>query len=159
VGWAAATHLLIALVYSTHLHVEHFIPPALEKVMRVYGNYTGAHMHFNFFAPTVVSQVRVQFRLGAGERALRTVDVSSGSSEVNLRLATMFNFYLRSNARPALLNDWARHILDANPDAQWVQIRVEFLDIPTLEQMRAGKKAAWIEIGRHAAVRGANTVR
>lgn len=159
VGWAAATHLLIALVYSTHLEVEHFIPPALERAMRVYGNYSGAHMHFNFFAPTVISQVRVQFRLGAGERALRTVEISSDSSEVNLRLATMFNFYLRTSVRPALLDEWARHLLDANPDAEWVQTHVEVLDIPTLEQLRAGKKAAWVEIGRHAAVRGAGTVR
>ena len=159
VGWAAAAHLLIALVYSTHLEVEYFIPPALEMAMRTYGNYSGAHMHFNFFAPTVLSQVRVQFRLGAGERALRTVEISTDSSEVNLRLATMFNFYLRPSVRPALVDEWGRYMLAANPDAEWVQTRVEVLDIPTLEELHAGKKAAWVEMGRHAAVREAATVR
>jgi len=33
-GWAAAAHLLIALVYSTHLPVEYFIPRAMELVVR-----------------------------------------------------------------------------------------------------------------------------
>ena len=157
--WAAAAHLLVALIYSTHLQVEHFIPAGLEKTMRIYGNYSGAHTHFNFFAPMVVSQVRVQFRLGAGDRTLRTVEVASDSSEVNQRLAMMFNFYLRPNARPALVEAWARRQLDVNPDAEWVQTRVEMLDIPTLEELRAGKKAAWVEIGRHGATRGSAPVR
>ena len=158
-GWAAAAHLFIALVYSTHLQVEHFIPAPIEKAMRAYGNYSGAHMHFNFFAPTVVSQVRVQFKLGRGEQELRTLNLASESSEVNLRMATMYNYYLRANARPALLDAWARHILDTNPDAQWVQARVEVLDIPTIEQLKTGKRATWVEIGRHAAVRETAAVR
>ena len=157
--WAAAAHLLVALVYSTHLQVEHFIPAGLEKAMRIYGNYSGAHTHFNFFAPMVVSQVRVQFRLGAGDRTLRTVEVASDSSEVNQRLAMMFNFYLRPNARAALVEAWSNHQLDVNPDAEWVQTRVEMLDIPTLEELRTGKKAAWVEIGRHGATRGSAPVR
>jgi hypothetical protein len=152
-GWAATTHLLIALVYSTYLPVEHFIPQPLEQVMRTYGSYTGAHTHFDYFAPAVVSQVRVEFRLGAGERTLRSYAVTSDSVEVNQRLAIMFNFYLRPTVRPALVEAWGRHVLDANPEAEWVQTRVEILDIPTLEQLKAGKKAAWVEIGRHAAAR------
>lgn len=158
-GWAAATHLLIALVYSTHLQVEHFIPPAIERPMQVYGNYSGAHMHFNLFAPTVVTQARVEFRLGKGEDVVRTVKVTSDSGEVNVRLANMFNFYLRPTVRKALVDEWSRHMLDANPDVEWVQTRVEVLLIPTLEQLKAGRRAEWVEFGRHGAVRVAAPVR
>jgi hypothetical protein len=158
-GWAAAAHLLIALVYSTHLPVEYFIPRGMELVLRTYGNYSGAHMHFNFFAPTVPTQVRVQFRLGAGERTLRTFAVASDSFEVNQRLATMFNFYSYPALREALADSWARYVLAANPDAEWVQARVEILDIPSLQQLAAGKKAQWVEVGRHGAMRGGAPVR
>jgi hypothetical protein len=158
-GWAAAAHLLIALVYSTHLPVEYFIPRAMELVVRTYGNYSGAHMHFNFFAPTVPTQVRVQFRLGAGDRTLRTFTVAADSFEVNQRLATMFNFYSYPTLRAPLADAWMTHVLGANAEAEWVQARVEVLDIPSLEQLAAGKKAQWVEIGRHGAARGGAPVR
>jgi len=71
----------------------------------------------------------------------------------------MFNFYLRPNAREPLVQSWARHMLAAHPEAQWVQTRVELLDIPTLEEIKSGRKAQWIEIGRYGAVREPNPVR
>ena len=159
VRWAAGAHLVIALIYSTHLPVEHFIPPAIERLLRIYGSYSGAYAHFDFFAPSVVSQVRVQFRLGVGEETIRTFEVVSPSSEVNQRLATMFNYYLRPTVRPLLVNSWARYALAKHPDAQWVQTRIEFLDIPTLAQLKEGKKATWVEVGRFAAVREGAPVR
>lgn len=159
VCWAAGVHLFIALVYSSHLAVEFFIPSWLERVVRAYGGYSGAYTHFNFFAPAVVSQVRVRFKLGLAGGAVRELEVSSPSGEVNQRLATMFNYYLRPTARPYLVEAWARHMLDRHPEAEWVQTRVEMLDIPTLEAIREGKRAAWVEVGRYGAVRGAAPVR
>jgi len=157
--WLAAVHLFIALIYSSHLQVEHFIPEALEQPMRIYGNYSGAHTHFNFFAPVVVSQVRVNFKLGHPDGSVRELQVSSPNIEVNQRLAMMYNFYLRPNAREPLVQSWAQHMLATHPEAEWVQTRVELLDIPTLEQVKSGRKAQWIEIGRYGAIRNPNAVR
>lgn len=159
VCWAAGVHLFIALVYSTQLYVEFFIPAWLERPIRAYGGYSGAYTHFNFFAPAVVSQVRVKFKLGQADGSVRETEVTSTSGEVNQRLATMYNYYLRPTARPYLIEAWARHMLDTHPEAQWVQTRVEMLDIPTLAEIKAGKQAAWVEVGRYGAVREGVPVR
>ena len=159
VHWAAGVHLFIALVYSSHLQVEHFIPPFLERPLRLYGGYSGAYTHFNFFAPAVVSQVRVHFRLGAPDGTVREFEFASPSSEVNQRLATMFNFYLRPTVRPHLVEAWARYLLSVHPEVQWVQTRVEMLDIPPLAELKTGRKAEWVEVGRFAATREAAPVR
>src|SRR5262249_28796037 len=103
ISWAAGVHLFIALVYSTHLQVEFFIPSWLERPLRTYGGYSGAYTHFNFFAPAVVSQVRVKFKLGQSDGSVREIEVTSSSGEVNQRLALMFNYYLRPTARPYLV--------------------------------------------------------
>jgi hypothetical protein len=157
--WLAATHLFIALLYSSHLHVEHFIPDVIERPIRIYGNFTGAHAHFNFFAPMVVSQVRVNFKLGLADGSVREIQVATPNIEVNQRLATMFNFYLRPTAREPLVQSWAQYMLATNPEAQWVQTRVELLEIPTLEDLKSGRRARWIEIGRNGAIRNANAIR
>ena len=159
VRWAAGVHLFIALVYSSHLQVEHFIPAFLERPLRIYGGYSGAYTHFNFFAPAVVSQVRVHFRLGSPDGTVRELEFASPSSEVNQRLAMMFNYYLRPTVRPHLVEAWARHLLWAHPEAQWVQTRVDMLDIPPLAELKAGRKAEWVEVGRFAAMREAAPVR
>ena len=159
VGWAAGVHLFIALIYSTHVHVEHFIPAALERALRVYGNYSGAATHFNYFAPVVVSQVRVRFKIGLRDGSERVFEIVSPSTEVNQRLAMMFNHYLRPTVRPFLIESWARYVLAKHPEAEWVQTRVEFLDIPTLAQLKEGRKATWVEIGRYGAVRNDAPVR
>ncbi len=159
IRWAAGVHLFIALIYSSHLPVEHFIAPAIERPLRVYGSYSGAYTHFDFFAPSVVSQVRVQFRIGQRDGSVRTYEIVSASGEVTQRLATMFNYYLRPTVRPFLVDSWSRYVLAQHPDAQWVQTRVEFLDIPTLKQLAEGRKATWVEVGRFAAVREASPVR
>jgi hypothetical protein len=156
---AAGVHLFIALVYSSYLPVEHFIPPAIERPLRVYGGYSGAATHFDFFAPAVVSQVRVRFKLGTADGSERMYEVTTSSAEVNQRLAAMFNFYLRPTLQPFLVNSWSRYVLERHPDAQWVQTRVEFLDIPTLAQAKDGRKASWVEIGRFGAVREAAPAR
>jgi hypothetical protein len=159
VGWLAAVHLFIALVYSTHLHVEHFIPPWIEVPMRVYGNFSGAHTHFNFFAPTVVTQVRVIFKLGYADGSTREIRVGADNVEIDQRLAIMFNFYLRPTARGAMLEAWARHMLAVHPDAEWVQTRVDVLEIPTLEETARGQRAQWVELGRYGTIRDTNAIR
>ena len=159
IRWAAGVHLFIALLYSSHLQVEHFIPEFLERPLRLYGGYSGAHTHFNYFAPMVVSQVRVKFRLGAADGSVRELEITSPSTEVNQRLAMMFNFYLRPTVRPYLLESWAKHLLATHPEAEWVQTRVEMLDIPPIAELRTGRKAAWVEVGRYGAIRDPAGVR
>jgi hypothetical protein len=158
-AWAAGVHLFIALIYSTHIAVDHYIPQAIDRPLRIYGGYSGATTHFNFFAPAVVSQVRVKFYLGAADGSVSTYEVPAPSNEVNLRLAAMYQTFLRPGVRPYLIDSWSRYVLEQHPKAQWVQTRVEFLEIPTLAQIKEGRKATWNEIGRFGASREAAPVR
>ena len=143
---AAGIHLVIAALFSTHVRVENYIPAALERPLRIYGSYTGAHTRFNFFAPTVPSQARVNFVLVNAQGQAREVGLSTASADANQRLATMFAFYEMPHLRPFLVRAWAAYVASLHPDAQSIEVRVEILDIPTLAEARAGKMASWVEV-------------
>ena len=143
---AAGIHLVIAALFSTHVRVEKYIPAAVERPLRIYGSYTGAHTRFNFFAPTVPSQARVHFTLVNADGRAREVDLSTTSAEANQRLATMFTFYEMPHLRPFLVRAWAAYVVSLHPHAQSIEVRVEILDIPTLAEARAGKMASWVEV-------------
>ena len=145
---AAAVHLVIAALFSTHVRVETLIPWVIERPLQLYGGYTGAATRFNFFAPSVPTQPRVQFALKGRDGAVRTADLLTPSNEANQRVATMLSLYELESLRPLLLRAWAVYALTRHSEALEVEVRVEVLDIPTLMQARAGRKAAWVEAGR-----------
>ena len=145
---AAAIHLSIAALFSTHWPVERVLPDFVERPLKLYGLYTGAQTHFNFFAPVVATQARARFRLVARDGTIRTDELLTRSAEANQRLAMMFTFYGEPQIRPFLARAWAVHMLARHPDAVAVEVRVEALDIPTLPQVKAGKSARWIEVDR-----------
>lgn len=143
---AVGIHLVIAALFSTHVRVEKHIPGALERPLRIYGSYTGAHTHFNFFAPTVPSQARVHFVLADAEGKAREVDLLTASAEANQRLQTMLTFYEMPHVRPFLVRAWAAYVVSHHPEARTIEVRVEILEIPTLAEANAGKKASWVEV-------------
>jgi hypothetical protein len=145
---AASAHLLVALVYSTHVLVEYHLPPAIERVMRSYGLYTGTSAHFNFFAPTVATQYRAQFLLTTRDGRTRPADIRTDSSEANQRLALMVNAYQIPEARPYLVRSWVVFLLERNPDAASVETRVSIFEIPRIAEARSGKRATWVELER-----------
>jgi hypothetical protein len=143
---AAGIHLVIAALFSTHVPVEKYIPAAVERPLRIYGSYTGAHTRFNFFAPTVPSQARVHFVLVNAQGMAREVALSTASADANQRLATMFGSYEMAHLRPFLVRAWAAYVASIHPDAQSIEVRVEILDLPTLAEAKAGKMASWVEV-------------
>jgi hypothetical protein len=145
---AAAIHLVIAALFSTHVQVEKYVPEAIERPLRIYGGYTGADTHFNFFAPAVPTQPRVHFVLTGRDGSQRTVDLMTPSAEVNQRLANMLSIYELAAARPLVVRSWALYVLARHPEAQSAEVRVEILDIPTIAQAHAGKRPAWVEVER-----------
>jgi len=145
---AAAIHLVIAALFSTHVRIEDFIPAAIERPLQIYGGYTGAATRFNFFAPAVPTQPRVQFILALRDGSTRTVDLLTPNGEANQRLANMFGLYELVELRPVLLRTWAVFALTHHPEAQAVEVHVDLLDIPTIAQARNGKAATWVEAGR-----------
>ncbi|HXN15008.1 MAG TPA: hypothetical protein VN878_01440 [Usitatibacter sp.] len=150
---AAGVHLTIAALFSTHVLVEYALPSILEPLLRTYGNYSGTYTHFNFFAPSVSTQFRTHFRVGAADGTVKSVDITTPSAEANLRIATMFNAFQIEPARPQLMRSWAAYLLAKYPEAEWVEAKVEELNIPSLAELKAGKASDWIEVERKAFVR------
>lgn len=143
---AAAVHLTIAALFSTHVRVDRILPGWVERPLRVYGGYTGADTHFNFFAPGVPSQPRVRFVLAMADGSRRDATLTTSSTEVNQRLANMFGFYEREFLRPVLVRCWAVYMLAQHPDATAVEVHVDILELPTIAEARAGKAASWVEV-------------
>ena len=143
---AAAIHLGIAALFSTHWPVERHLPAPIDRPLKLYGTYTGAQTHFNFFAPGVSTQARAQFVLTRADGSQSRDVLVTGNFEANQRLAMMFTFYGVQEARPFLARAWAVHMLNRHPEAQSVDVSVEVLDIPTLAELRSGKTSRWIEI-------------
>ena len=145
---AAAIHLGIAAFFSTHWQVERFLPAVVDRPLKLYGAYTGAQTHFNFFAPTVSTQARAKFVLTRPDGTQARDELVTGNFEANQRLAMMFTFYGVPEARPFLARAWAVHMLNRHPEADSVEVSVEVLDIPTLAELKAGKSSKWVEIDR-----------
>jgi hypothetical protein len=153
---AGAVHLMIAALFSTHVQVEKYLPAAIERPLRIYGGYTGADTHFNFFAPGVPTQPRVHFVLANRDGSTRTAGLLTASAEVNQRLANMFSIYELAAARALVVRSWALYVLARNPEAQSAEVRVEILDIPTIAEAKEGKRARWVEVERTVVRRDAS---
>jgi len=150
---AAAIHLGVAAFFSTHWPVEGYLPAVIERPLKLYGTYTGAQTHFNFFAPTVSTQARAQFVLTKPDGSQVRDELLTTNFEANQRLAMMFTFYGVAEVRPFLARSWAVHMLNRHPEADSVEVRVEALDIPTLAEIKSGKAARWVEIDRSKVTR------
>lgn len=145
---AIAAHLGIAAVYALPVPVELHIPAAIERPLAIYGGFTGAHTRHDYFAPGVPTEARAEFVLvGAGGES-RRVRLATPSDEANRRLRLMFTIYGWPSERERLTRAWGEYMLRLDPHAVAVETRVEVLQLPTLEEAAAGKRAHWAEVGR-----------
>lgn len=146
---AAAIHLAIAALYAPHIPAEHFLPRWIDRPLAIYGGFSGVHTHFDFFAPTVSTQARVEFHLTGGDGSIRHVRLATPSGEVNNRIALMLTHYAYPSEREKLLRAWGEFMLRIHPQVVAVETRIEVLEIPALREVAAGKASPrWTEIGR-----------
>lgn len=158
IGAAAAIHLALAALYAPHVPVEPFLPRALDRAFAVYGGFSGVRNHFDFFAPSVSTQARVDFRIMARDGSVRHARLETPSAEANNRIALMLTFYSYPSERERLLQAWAAYVLGLYPHAVAVESRIEALEIPTLREMAAGDaRPHWVELGRTLVRRGEAT--
>ena len=145
---AAAIHLALAALHAPHILVEPHLPHALDRAIAYYGAFSGVHTHFDFFAPWISTESRLELRLHGADGAVRVVRLSTPDREVNNRIATMLTQFGPSGDREALLKAWARYAFRLYPDAVAVEPRLEILVIPTLPEAAAGARPRWAELGR-----------
>jgi hypothetical protein len=154
VAAAATIHLAIAALYAPHAPFERYIPPAIDRALAFYGNLSGAHARFNFFAPEVSNQARADFLLISRDGTSRRVRLATPNVEANRRLGLMFTVYSLPSEREPLMRAWGEYLLRQEPKAVAVEVIVEMSQIPTLEEGAAGGIVTWIEVGRMTIRRG-----
>ena len=146
---ATALHLLLAAIYAPHVPVEPYLPQAVDRAAALYGSLSGVRNHFDFFAPSVSTQARVEFRVAFPEGTTRVMRLATPNGEANNRLALMLTYYSYPSAREDLLRAWGQYALRLHPHARSVEVRIEALEIPTLREAAGGNtRTRWVEIGR-----------
>lgn len=151
---AAAIHLALAALFAPHIPLEAHLPPALDRVIAYYGAFSGVHTHFDFFAPAVSTQARLEFRLHGADGSLRVARLATADREANNRIASMLTQYGFAGEREALLRSWGRYALRLYPDAVAVEPRLEVLALPALREAAAGERPRWMELARTRVLRG-----
>ena len=156
----AAVHLAIVAAHAWHVPIEPHLPRGLQRVLALYGGYTGATSHYDFFAPSVSTQARMAFRVFAPGVAVREYELSAGRGDVNNRIAILLTYYAFPSERQTLLEAGARYMLRKHPEATAVEARVEVVDVPPLREAAArGTRVAWVELGRLTVSRGGSAGR
>lgn len=145
---AVAVHLAIAAIYALPVPMERYLPAAIERPLAIYGGFTGAHTRHDYFAPGVPTEARADFVLVGANGESRRVRLATPSDEANRRLRLMFTIYGWPSERERLTRAWGEYMLRLDPGAVAVETRVEVLQLPTLEEAAAGKRALWAEVGR-----------
>jgi hypothetical protein len=154
---AVAVHLGIAAVYALPVPMERYIPAAIERPLAIYGGFTGAHTRHDYFAPGVSTEARADFLLVGANGESRRVRLATPSAEANRRLRLMFTLYTWPSERERLTRAWGEYMLRLDPEAVAVETRVEVLQMPSLEEAAAGKRATWAEVARTVLRRGEAT--
>lgn len=153
----AAAHLSIVAAHAWHVPIEPHLPRGVQRALGVYGGYTGATSHYDFFAPSVSTQGRMAFRVFGPGGEVREFELSAARGDVNNRIAIMLTYYAFPSERERLLQAGARYMLRTHPEATAVEARVEVVDIPPLREAAArGSKVTWVELGRLTVSRGAS---
>lgn len=153
---AAAVHLGLAAMYAPHIPVEPHLPRALDRAFAFYGSFSGVRTHFDFFAPSVSTQARVEYRITSQSGEVRHVRLATPNGEVNNRIAMMLTFYAYGAERDRLMRSWGEYALGLHPDAVEVETRIEVAEIPPFERSAgAGPAVSWQELGRGVVKRGA----
>jgi hypothetical protein len=152
---AAAIHLALAALYAVHVPAETVVPRTFDRVVAWYGSFSGVRNHFDFFAPSVSTQARVEFRILGADGSVRHARLATPSAEANNRIALMLTYYSYPSEREKLLRAWGDYVLRLHPEAAAVEARIEVLNIPPLLDAASGKaQPHWVELGRTTVGKG-----
>jgi len=146
----AAGHLATVGAGACHLLPDWSSgPPA--QVVRWYATMSGAGTGYGFFAPVVGAEHRARFRLQDDQgRTWWDVFDETSSPEARLRLTGIVDLPFMSGRagefpewRQRLVKSWAAAMFNRHPRAVSLEVSVEFYDIPTIAEYRAGSRPSW----------------
>ncbi len=148
----AAFHLVMvaAGLWGSNL----FVKTPLASYYEVYGKLTGALAQIKFFAPGLKSQIRVvaEGTMPSGEKFSTTL--LQGNREVDLRTYNILAAFWapsisdKADVQRSIVASWAGKLFGQMPALEAVEIRVEAVELPSMELARHGAKIFWHEIYR-----------
>lgn len=151
VACAVTVHLAIVVASASHYSVTDLLSHhSISQALDYYGFVSGSSNHFGFFAPGVVSQFRVVYKLKDREGTIfKERNLNSGNIETSFRFHNMIeNFWLKENEAPlrrALTASWAAKLFSTHSEAKNIEILVEAYVIPGMAQYRSGERPHWIK--------------
>jgi hypothetical protein len=144
---AAGAHL--AIVEANAAGVR-FPGRPLGRAIAEYAAISGAEARYAFFVPSVDAELRTTFDIvGRSGRETALGALPPVNDEVDLRVGNLRTLYWTDDEEfeDALLGAWVASILQRHPEAERVELRVDFLDLPSMREYREGERPAWISFG------------
>ncbi len=142
---------LLSLFFTLHLLLVFFsmMMPYSDKLsniwdskyftpIRVYAVYTGTHIQFDFFAPSINSSLKVSYLVEYfnGETEL-IEELSEKSRESQIRyeniMSNFFEIEEDESLRKAMTASWAAKVFSKRPDAKKVKVKIELFEIPQMK--------------------------
>lgn len=147
--WAviAALHLSIAVAGALGYSFWGWGKPG--AAIAYYGLVSGASSGYSFFAPDVGSGLRAQFEVYDQNGKLQATEELERSSnrETTLRLydlvETLSNEIDEEYSRWLLGRSWAGKVFSRHPSATRLVLHIDTIDVPTMEDYRAGERYDW----------------
>jgi hypothetical protein len=146
----AGAHLSIVAANAADVR---FPERPLGRAIAEYGAISGAEARYAFFVPSVDAELRTIFDIrGPSGRVTAFGALPPVNDEVDLRVGNLRTLYWNEDEElyDALLDAWIASILRRHPEAERVELRVDFLDLPSMRGYREGDRPAWISLGTTA---------
>jgi len=141
----AGAHLALVVCGAADLFPR-FGRSGVAKGLRWYGHMSGSDSGYGFFAPEVGSQSRAIFTMKDKTGRVWTDTLEAGeNNEVQLRVNGMVSDAPTGRQRRALAASWAGKMFARYPQADEITVRIEFFDLPTMEEYAEGDEPEWVK--------------
>jgi hypothetical protein len=141
---AAGIHLVLVIGGAANISLPRGSGVA-GRGIRWYTAVSGADSGYGFFAPGVASETRATFTLtDATGRTWTEAFDAGGNQEVQLRLGSMVSTAASPGVRRKLAASWAGKFFAIHPEVESVLVRVEYYDLPQMDEYRDGERPEWV---------------
>lgn len=147
----AAVHLLLVFLGAVHISIF----PARSapgQVHRVYGAWTGATSGYAFFAPGIsqAHRISVDLKMPSGEVLHEPFSFANEALDIRAySMALRFTGWNhKADHQDNMARAWAATMFGRHPEAREATVRVERMDLPTMEEYQSGQRPTWTQLYR-----------
>jgi len=120
---------------------------SIARFLVVYQYLTGTGNCFGFFAPGVISQIKVGYEIRHHGKVVEQGIVGSENAEVSLRMHNLTQQFwtasLNPKVRRSMAASFAGKLFSQHPSADSVSISLKSFVLPSMAQYREGMRPSW----------------